>query len=715
MIPLKDLLIKIGETEYVDLTAKNTLSLFDTYKFIYKSEVSGNCELILMFTDIDKEVKTSRENFIGKYIEISFKTLGKVAVNKKDGYNIKYSGVITDFYYSANYGNSSRTYTPDQYYREKLTNDYSDALLVDGSSKIEEIYTIVIKPDFFHKRAKQNKIYIDKSSLDIAKELINDFPKLDIDTNPTPHVPIRDFCFQYQNETSLEFFQRILSEDELSYVFVFDHKCENPKISIFNSTSRNEKNDIIIENNLPVTMETSYHDQIQNVKVFDHAIDTPDNDVSCEKVTLDEASRESNGLALSENIAGSYEEKTKKIDNVVEQYIKFEKLTGTEYIFIFENFEEILIMHPGQKLTLKSHDETREFIIKSVNLDYTFSKLKKNVVMIKIIALDAHFDFVPKIIQPCYIPLMSAKVIGNKDDNERYYKKDENSDYDSVKVKFHWETEEDENQYWLRIVQLWAGKSYGTFFRPTVGSEVIVSFLYGPNVAPVVLGCIHDGKTKFPSWLNTNNLAVKKDENDKRLNKFSSGIITKNEEDAAALYTELIFDDTKNQEKFSINTAKDYESTIQNNRDIYIMEGSDSVTINKGDESITLGEGSRTLDLKKGDESITLGEGSRTLDLKKGDESITLGKGTRTVKSKKQIFDVADEITLKCGSSQIVLKPNGIEIKSPRITLKAAKTFDAQSAKTTVKGTTMMEISGTMTKVQGSGILECLGGLVKIN
>jgi uncharacterized protein involved in type VI secretion and phage assembly len=770
MIALNDLMIKIGETKYIDLTEQNTVTLFETYKFIYKSAISGECEMILMFTDLEKEVNVERDDFIGKFVEITFKTLGEETVNKNKGYDVKYSGIITDFYFSDNYySRASNSGVTDKYNSTKLRNIDYEKLYEDEDLEIKEIYTIVIKPDFFHERGKQNKIYIEKSSLDIAKELINDFPKLEIDTNSTPDVPIRDFCLHYQVETNLDFFQRILSEDGLSYIFVFDHECDKTIICIYDNGTRDKGNDINIENKSPIAVETSHHDQIKKINIYDHAIDNPDNEVSCVKATTDRASREINELSLSQHLDGGYETKEKTIDVLGGMYIKFESLNASEYKLMFENIEEIFMMHPGRLLTLKRNEEDKEFMIKSVNMEYQFYKSREDAVLMSIIAVDPAFDFVPEIIQPPFIPLMSARVIGNENEKERYYKKDEDSHYDSVKVKFHWDTDNIEQQYWLRVVQIMAGKNYGSFFRPIVNSEVIVSFLYGPNVAPVVLGCLHDGKTKFPSWLNAKNETVKKAEEDKRLNKFSSGIITRNEENEEALYTELIFDDTMDGEKFSINTAKDYESTIQNDRDIYLMEGNDSLTIKKGDETITLeegtrkldikkgdeyldiaegartlninkgdvsmtlgegsrtmnidkgdntitiGEGSRILDIKKGDESITLGEGSRSLTITKGDELINLGKGTHTVKAKKQIFEADDEITLKCGGSQIVLKPTGIEIKSPSITLKAAKTLEAQSAKTTIKGTAMVEISGAMTKIMGSGMLECLGGLVKIN
>src|SRR5262245_9097347 len=48
-----------------------------------------------------------------------------------------------------------------------------------------------------------------------------------------------------------------------------------------------------------------------------------------------------------------------------------------------------------------------------------------------------------------------------------------------VKVKFHWDRDpvNDLNaSCWVRVAQAWAGKTYGAFFWPRVGHEVVVAF-----------------------------------------------------------------------------------------------------------------------------------------------------------------------------------------------------------------------------------------------
>ena len=54
--------------------------------------------------------------------------------------------------------------------------------------------------------------------------------------------------------------------------------------------------------------------------------------------------------------------------------------------------------------------------------------------------------------------------------------------YGRVKVQFHWDREgkmDANSSCWVRVAQVWAGKSWGAFFWPRIGHEVVVSFEEG--------------------------------------------------------------------------------------------------------------------------------------------------------------------------------------------------------------------------------------------
>ena len=76
--------------------------------------------------------------------------------------------------------------------------------------------------------------------------------------------------------------------------------------------------------------------------------------------------------------------------------------------------------------------------------------------------------------------------------------------YGRVKVQFHWDREGKRNEHsssWIRVVQGWAGASFGLQFVPRIGMEVMVSFLAGDQDCPVVTGCVYNATHPAPFLL----------------------------------------------------------------------------------------------------------------------------------------------------------------------------------------------------------------------
>lgn len=66
-----------------------------------------------------------------------------------------------------------------------------------------------------------------------------------------------------------------------------------------------------------------------------------------------------------------------------------------------------------------------------------------------------------------------------------------------VKVQFHWDRlapGDQRSSCWLRVVQNWAGKGWGTVNIPWVGQEVVVDFLENDPDGPVVMGSVTNSK-----------------------------------------------------------------------------------------------------------------------------------------------------------------------------------------------------------------------------
>ncbi|MGE3809620.1 MAG: type VI secretion system Vgr family protein, partial [Gemmataceae bacterium] len=76
--------------------------------------------------------------------------------------------------------------------------------------------------------------------------------------------------------------------------------------------------------------------------------------------------------------------------------------------------------------------------------------------------------------------------------------------YGRVKVQFHWDRQGKDNassSCWLRVAQIWAGNTWGAFFWPRVGHEVVVAFEEGDPDQPMVVGSVYNSKNMPPTTL----------------------------------------------------------------------------------------------------------------------------------------------------------------------------------------------------------------------
>jgi len=182
--------------------------------------------------------------------------------------------------------------------------------------------------------------------------------------------------------------------------------------------------------------------------------------------------------------------------------------------------------------------------------------------------------------------------------------------YCRVKVQFHWDQEgqrNDRSSCWIRCIQPWGGVGWGAQFLPRVGDEVLVTFLDGDPDRPVIIGNAY----------NEANQAIYNLPGSKT----QSGIKTRSYPKGDGFH-ELRFDDAKGKEEIYLQSEKDWNILIKNNK------------------------------------GQTIG----------GSSSTTVG-GASSETAKTITLTAEAEITLICGGSTITLDPSGINIKSGTIHL----------------------------------------------
>jgi type VI secretion system secreted protein VgrG len=323
-------------------------------------------------------------------------------------------------------------------------------------------------------------------------------------------------------------------------------------------------------------------------------------------------------------------------------------------------------------------------------------------------AVDVREPFRPARITPK--PLIqgtqTAVVVGPKGDEIH------TDELGRIRVQFHWDRYgklDEKSSCFVRVGQVWAGKSWGGMHIPRIGQEVIVSFLEGDPDRPLVIGTVYNGTNKPPFPLPDN--------------KTQSGIRSRSSLNGTGdNCNEFRFEDKKGEELVFLHAEKDQTIEVENDESHSVghdrkkdVRNDETSTIGKNrsesvgeNETISVGKdrsesvtGAESIDIGK-DRSLNIGGSSvvsvgkdesinvtnnRTDEVGK-DEQVTIGKN-RTHKvgekdmlsvGKQLLIDAGEEVVIKAGSASITMKQDGtITIKGKDITLEGDGKINAKA------------------------------------
>jgi len=131
--------------------------------------------------------------------------------------------------------------------------------------------------------------------------------------------------------------------------------------------------------------------------------------------------------------------------------------------------------------------------------------------------------------------------------------------YGRVKVQFHWDREGKMNadsSCWVRVAQVWAGKSWGAFFWPRIGHEVVVIFEEGDPDQPLIIGSVY----------NADNMPWFKLPSNKQLGGFKSASVRGT---ARQNYNGIVFNDEKGKEHLSIHSENNLSLNSETDKMIH--------------------------------------------------------------------------------------------------------------------------------------------------
>jgi type VI secretion system secreted protein VgrG len=297
--------------------------------------------------------------------------------------------------------------------------------------------------------------------------------------------------------------------------------------------------------------------------------------------------------------------------------------------------------------------------------------------------------------------------------------------YGRVKVQFFWDRVGQNNESsscWIRVSQLFAGKSWGAMFLPRIGQEVIVDFLEGDPDQPLITGRVYNADQTTPGTLPD-----KMNVSGWRTHSTKGG----GDHDANV----LAFDDTKGSEVFYMRAEKDMAIRVQNNEDTHVMnnqtitvdqdrtetvtKGNESVTIKQGtrthtvygNESLTVQSGNRAVEVQQGNDDHKVDMGNRSATISMGNDSVTVSMGNQstTISMGNQTTTVSmgsisttamQSITLTVGPSSISITPTGVTISGIMIN---------------INGTAMVSSSAPMIQESADALLNLSGAITMIN
>jgi len=288
----------------------------------------------------------------------------------------------------------------------------------------------------------------------------------------------------------------------------------------------------------------------------------------------------------------------------------------------------------------------------------------------------------------------------------------------------------------VHVASAWSGTGWGFVQIPRIGQEVLIEFMEGDPDRPIVTGRVYNHTHKFPYALP----------GDKTQTGWKSRTLGGGDEN----FNELRFEDKKGEEHIFSQAEKDLKilvkhdetrdvkhdrtTTVTNDDTRTVTEGNDAHTVKKGNQTVTVEQGDQTVAVKTGkqtvtvkdNQTITVEQGNRKVTLEQGNDDLKVEMGNLTTKVSmgditikadlgKISIEAMQEISLKVGSSSVVLSQTGVTIKGLMVKAEATTQAEVKGLMTKVEGSAMVQVKGAVAQINGDGILMAKGGITMIN
>lgn len=571
-------------------------------------------------------------------------------------------------------------------------------------------YRMTIVPWLWYlSKTNNHRIFQNKNVKTIVDDIFKSYGFKDYDFRATGGA-VREYCVQH-NESDFDFVSRLLEEEGIAYYFV--HQESLHKLILVD-----QKNayDTVTETDLEYSKGSNPKAEI---KRWEHLYQFKKGVWALNDYNFKEPKKD---LLASTNTKSVF------TDNAKFEHYEYPGLydtaLGKDLIKIRMEAEEADLntvrgssacgsFYAGGLFNLAKHttdDEKGDYVLVTVThrafeTSYFSGSSASPDYSNDFICMPADVHFRPKQLHPR--PVMkgpqSALVVGPAGEEIHV------DEFGRIRVQFIWDREgqkDDKSSCWIRVMQAWAGNQWGSSFIPRIGHEVIVNFLDGDPDRPIVVGSVYNGWNKPPFESKT-----------------QSGIRTRSTlEGSPQNFNELRFDDKKGAEQIYVHAEKNMDTVIENDESANIgndrtkiignnetseiknnrdktVGNNQSESIGK-DKSISVGNNhsesigknatinvsenysediGKNVTISVGGDHVESIDKNMTLSVAKDLTETVDGKHMEkvakdyAVKAKTITLQADDQITLKTGSAQIIMKKNGdITIKGKNINVKGS-------------------------------------------
>jgi type VI secretion system secreted protein VgrG len=577
------------------------------------------------------------------------------------------------------------------------------------------------------------RIFQEKSVPEIVEEVCKDAGYSFVKKSLSATYAKRDYCVQY-GETDFNFVTRLLEEEGIFYFF--KHAKTKHELVLGDGSSAFQDCPFVSTLKYRPTLAYEIEDECVTSLRYEKAVTTKGYGVDSfnfetPATDLYTKAQGTKGVGMRSLYTGNYEKSTDG-----ERYAKVLMQAAAAPGELVHGSGKLRSLAAGYKIKIKEHPRSSmngKFVLHRVRVEASRTDY---LATFEAFPTDTNYRPRQTAAKPRIHSSQTAIVVG-KSGEEIWVDK-----YGRIKVQFHWDRvgkNDEKSSCWMRVSQNWAGKSFGMFFMPRIGQEVIVSFLDGDPDRPIVTGAVYNAEQTVPYGLPAN--ATK------------SGVKTLSTKDGTGKFNEIRFEDKKDAEEIYIHAQKDMNIDVLN--DVKTDIKHDFIETVKNDFKTKVEEGNYTLDVVKGTRALSIKgkethinsdafehEVAKDYVLKvDGNLTITV-TGDVTLKGKSLTFQSTSaavavksstETTLEAGTAMTVKSGTDMAIKSGTgmaidsgmaldlkskmamgldstmgLDLKAKLALNAQGLTVAVKGQAASELSA-------SGMLTLKGALTKIN